>query len=95
MGKVLYKVTLIKEARAELLSLTKKGKQSARKVIHVLILLNCDEVYFSELPKNKNFKKTNKSIADHLKVGESMVERIRTGPFLGKKLPVNTLMQKK
>ena len=77
MGKVLYKVTLTKDERAELLSLTKKGKQSARKVIHALILLNCDEGYFSELPKNKEIKKTNKSIAAHLKVGESMVERVK------------------
>ena len=72
MGKVLYKVTLTKDERAELLSLTKKGKQSARKVLHALILLNSDEGSFAELPK-----KTNKSIAEHLKVGESMVERVK------------------
>jgi len=72
MGKVLYKVTLTEEERAALLSITKKGKQSARKVVHALILLNSDEGSFAELPK-----KTNKSIAEHLNVGESMVERVK------------------
>jgi len=72
MGKVLYKVTLTEEERADLLSITKKGKPSARKVIHALILLNADEGSFAELPK-----KTNKSIAEHLNVGESTVERVK------------------
>jgi transposase len=72
MGKVLYKVTLTQEERADLLSLTKKGKNSARKVIHALILLNCDEGDFAKSPK-----KSNKSIAELLNVGESMVERVK------------------
>ena len=72
MGKVLYKVTLTEDERADLLCITKKGKQSARKVVHALILLNCDEGSFAELPK-----KTNKSIAEYLNVGESTVERIK------------------
>jgi hypothetical protein len=72
MGKIFYKVTLAKEERDSLLALTKKGKHSARKTIHALILLNADEGSFTDLPK-----KTNKSIAEHLKVGESMVERIK------------------
>jgi len=55
-----------------LLSMTKKGKQSSRKVIHALILLNSDEGSFSEVPK-----RTNKGIADFLGVGERMVERIK------------------
>jgi len=59
MGKVLYKVTLTEEERADLLCITKKGKHSARKVVHALILLNADEGSFAELPK-----KTNKSIAE-------------------------------
>jgi len=72
MGKIFYKVTLTKEERSELLALTKKGKHSSRKTIHALILLNADEGPFTDLPK-----KTNKSIAEHLKVGESMVERVK------------------
>ena len=72
MGKVLYKVTLTEDERADLLCITKKGKHSARKVIHALILLNADEGSFAELPK-----KTNKSIAENLSIGESMVERVK------------------
>ena len=72
MGKILYKVTLTQEERSTLLSLTKKGKHSSRKVIHSLILLNSDEGDFSEAPKS-----TNKTIAEHLQVGERMVERIK------------------
>ena len=72
MGKILYKVTLTQEERSMLLSMTKKGKQSSRKVIHALILLNSDEGNFAEAKK-----RTNKEIADFLGVGERMVERIK------------------
>jgi len=72
MGKILYKVTLTQEERSTLLSFTKKGKHSSRKVIHSLILLNSDEGDFSEAPRS-----TNKAIAEHLQVGERMVERIK------------------
>jgi transposase len=72
MGKILYKVTLTQEERSMLLSMTKKGKQSSRKVIHALILLNSDVGSFAEVPK-----RTNKEIADFLGVGERMVERIK------------------
>jgi len=72
MGKIFYKVTLDKEERPFLVSLTKKGKHSSRKVIHALILLNADEGSFAEVPKQ-----TNKAIADFLNVGERMVERIK------------------
>jgi len=72
MGKIFYKVTLTEEERSFLISLTKKGKHSSRKVIHALILLNSDEGAFTEVPKQ-----TNKFIADFLNVGERMVERIK------------------
>jgi transposase len=52
--------------------MTKNGKHSSRKIIHALILLNCDRGEFSESPK-----RTNKEVAEFLKVGESMVERIK------------------
>jgi hypothetical protein len=45
---VRYKVTLSKTEREELLSITKKGKRSSRKVIHALILLNADQGDFSD-----------------------------------------------
>ena len=37
---VKYKVTLNREEREELMSLTKGGRHSSKKVIHALILLN-------------------------------------------------------
>jgi transposase len=73
MGKILYKVTLTQEERSALLSMTKKGKHSSRKVIHGLILLNSDENDCTQSPK----RTTNKAIAEHLHVGERMVERIK------------------
>ena len=41
-----YKVTLTKQERQELLAMTRGGKHSSKKVIHALILLNCDEGKF-------------------------------------------------
>jgi transposase len=72
MGKIVYKVTLSQEERSSLISLTKNGKHSSRKLIHALILLNCDRGEFSEAPN-----RTNKAVAEFLGVGESMVERIK------------------
>jgi len=72
MGKIFYKVTLTEEERSSLISLTKNGKHSSRKVIHALILLNSDEGAFTEVSKQ-----TNKFIADFLNVGERTVERIK------------------
>jgi transposase len=72
MGKISYKVTLTQEERASLVSMTKNGKHSSRKIIHALILLNCDRGSYSESPY-----RTNKEVAQFLKVGESMVERIK------------------
>ena len=72
MGKILYKVTLTEEERFTLISLTKNGKHSSRKLIHALILLNCDRGIFCDTPK-----RSNREIAEFLEVGESMVERIK------------------
>ena len=72
MAKILYNVTLTKEERESLVSLTKSGKHSSRKLVHALILLNSDRGEFC-----KEHKRTNREIAEFLKVGESMVERIK------------------
>ena len=72
MGKIVYKVTLTQEERTSLVSLTKNGKHSSRKLIHALILLNCDRGSFSD-----EQKRTNKEVAEFLSVGESMVEHIK------------------
>ena len=72
MGKILYKVTLTKEERESLVLMTKKGKQSSRKIVHSFILLNADEGEYREYPK-----RTNKEISEFLQIGERMVERIK------------------
>ncbi|KAA6335102.1 hypothetical protein EZS27_016638 [termite gut metagenome] len=72
MPKITYKVTLSREERTLLLSLTKNGKRSSRKVIHALILLNADT---GELSEQK--KRTCKDIADFLQIGERMIDRIK------------------
>jgi transposase len=72
MGKNTYKVTLTEDERTSLITMTKKGKQSSRKLIHALILLNCDRGSYSEAPYC-----TNAEVAKFLKVGESMVERVK------------------
>lgn len=65
-----YKVTLTQKEREELLSLTKGGKHSAKKVIHSLILLNCDEGEFSE-------KVNNEDVARVLKIGSRTIDRLK------------------
>lgn len=65
-----YKVTLNQEEREELTSITRKGKHSSKKVIHALILLNCDEGKFSEKIKNKD-------VANVLKIGERTIDRVK------------------
>jgi transposase len=72
MEKKRYKVTLTKEERLSLVTMTKNGKHSSRKLVHALILLNTDRGEYREDPK-----RTNSEIAAFLKVGESMVERIK------------------
>jgi transposase len=72
MGKTLYKVTLTKEERQHLIMLTKNGKHSSRKIIHSLILLNCDQGEFSE-----QAHRTNREVAEFLSVSQTMIERIK------------------
>lgn len=65
-----YKVTLNQKERVELLSLIKGGKHSSKKVIHALILLNCDEGEFSEKAKNEE-------VARVLKIGVRTIDRVK------------------
>lgn len=65
-----YKVTLTQEEREELLSITRKGKHTSKKVIHALILLNCDEGEFSDRVKNKD-------VAKVLKIGQRTIDRVK------------------
>lgn len=68
--KIKYKVTLIQEERDELVALTKGGRHSSKKIIHALILLNCDEGEFSDKVKNDG-------VAKVLKIGLRTIERVK------------------
>lgn len=65
-----YKVTLTHAEREELLSITKGGVHTSKKVIHSLILLNCDEGEFAD-------KVNNEDIAKVLKIGLRTIDRLK------------------
>lgn len=65
-----YKVILTKQEREELLLITKGGVHNSKKVIHSLILLNCDVGDFSQ-------KVSNEEIAKVLKIGDRTIDRIK------------------
>ena len=65
-----YKVTLSQNERDELMSITKGGTHSSKKIIHALILLNCDEREFSD-------KVNNEDIAKVLKIGSRTIDRVK------------------
>jgi transposase len=66
-----YIVRLSKKERMELLSLIKKGKASAYKLLHGRILLGVDESEYNERPQ------TDASIAQILHVDVKTVKRVR------------------
>ena len=65
-----YKVTLTEQERDELMSITKGGTHTSKKVIHALILLNCDEGPFSD-------KVSNEDVAKVLKIGTRTIDRVK------------------
>ena len=65
-----YKVTLTQNEREELLSITKGGTHTSKKVIHALILLNCDQGEFSD-------KVNNEDVAKVLKIGDRTIDRLK------------------
>lgn len=65
-----YKVTLNQNEREELLSITKGGTHSSKKIIHALILLNCDEGEFCD-------KVSNEEVAKVLKIGSRTIDRVK------------------
>jgi hypothetical protein len=66
-----YKVTLSRDEREGLLSLTKNRKRSPRKVIHALILLNSDE------GEEGQKKRTTQEISAFLQTRTRTIERIK------------------
>lgn len=67
---VTYKVTLTQNEREELLSITKGGTHTAKKLMHALILLNCDTGEFSN-------KVSNEEVAKVLKIGARTIDRVK------------------
>src|ERR1035437_481794 len=65
-----YKVSLTQPEKDGLLSITKGGTHTSKKVIHALILLNCDEGEFSD-------KVSNDEVAKVLKVGMRTIDRVK------------------
>jgi len=65
-----YKVTLTKQEREELMLMTRGGKHSSKKVIHALILLNCDEGKFSDKVRNVDITRV-------LKIGSRTIDRVK------------------
>ncbi len=65
-----YRVTLSQQERTELLTITKGGIHTAKKVIHALILLNCDEGEFSD-------KVNNDEVSKVLKIGMRTIDRVK------------------
>lgn len=52
------------------MSITKGGTHASKKVIHALILLNCDEGEFSD-------KVNNEDVAKVLKIGDRTIDRVK------------------
>lgn len=67
---VRYKVTLTEKEREVLMSVTKGGTHTSKKVIHSLILLNCDEGDFSD-------KVNNEDVAKVLKIAPRTIDRVK------------------
>jgi len=66
-----YKVTLNKEEREYLLSITNKGNNRSQKILNALILLNCDEgKYQTKRVKNEDISKV-------LKISMKKIDRVK------------------
>lgn len=66
-----YKVTLTKEEREELLSVTQQGKHRAQKVLNALILLNSDEGIYQE-ERSRNI-----DISSVLQISMKKIDRVK------------------
>jgi len=66
-----FKVTLTREERQDLISLTQKGKHRSQKVLNALILLNCDEGDYQDKPSK------NKDVAGILKISMRKIDRVK------------------
>jgi len=66
-----YKVTLTKDERKNLETITRKGSHRSQKVLNALILLGCDEGEFQDR------RSKNEEIAKVLKVSMKKIDRVK------------------
>ena len=66
-----YVVTLTKEEREELEAIVARGSHTSRKVVHSLVLLNCDK------GEHQVAHQGNEQIATVLRITERTVERVK------------------
>ena len=67
----IYKVTLTRDERDYLMSITRSGTHAAKKVIHALILLNADRGEYSL------DNQTNEDVCRVLKIGMRTIDRVK------------------
>lgn len=65
-----YKITLTKQERKELKSITKKGRRNAKTIRNALILLNCDEGSYGK-------KVISEDISKILNIGMRTIDRVK------------------
>jgi len=66
-----YKVTLTKDERKDLETITRKGNHRSQKVLNALILLSCDEGKFQER------RSKNEDISSVLNVSMKKIDRVK------------------
>jgi len=66
-----YKVTLSQQERDYLMSITRSGTHTAKKVIHSLILLNADRGEYCPTLQ------TNEEVSKILKIGMRTIDRVK------------------
>lgn len=72
MPKVLYRVTLTKEERVELLEISSNGRRAARTVLNALVLLAVDQGEFQD-----NSRKSEREIAEVLNITQRSINHIK------------------
>jgi transposase len=71
MAMNMYKVTLTKEERVQLIEITRTGTHTAKKIIHALILLNVDRGAYADKSQ------INEDICKILKIGMRTIDRVK------------------
>jgi len=66
-----YKVTLTQDERDYLITITRSGTHSVKKVIHALILLNVDRGQYS------TSNQTNEDVCNVSKIGMRTIDRVK------------------